>query len=105
MGSPLGPILPDIFMIELKKSLLTDTYILHIKFWTWYVDATISYVKTGFIQHISSLFKSFNKKRQFTFETVNEGTLSFSEMLSCRNGAEVTKAVYRKKTNNDSYLN
>ena len=41
MGSPLGPILPDIFMIELKKLLLTDTYILHIKFWTWYVDATI----------------------------------------------------------------
>ena len=45
MGSPLGPVLADIFMIELEKTLLPDIYILCIKFWRRYVDDTISYVK------------------------------------------------------------
>ena len=35
----------------------------------------------------------------------NKGTLPFLDVLLCRNGRELTTAVYRKKTNNDIYLN
>ena len=38
LGSPLGPVLADIFMIELEKTLLPDIYILYIKFWRRYVN-------------------------------------------------------------------
>ena len=34
-----------------------------------------------------------------------KGTLPFLDVLLCRNGRELTTTVYRKKTNNDIYLN
>ena len=44
MGLPLGPILANIFMLELERSLiltLTDK----MKSWTRYVDHTLCYIK------------------------------------------------------------
>ena len=105
MGSLLGPVFADIFMIELEKTLLPDIYIQYIKFWRRYVDDTISYVKIGSIKHILSLLNSFDENIQFTFESENKGTLPFLDVLLCRNGRELTTTVYRKKTNNDIYLN
>ena len=105
MGSPLGPVFADILMIELEKSLLPDIYIQYIKFWMRYIDDTTPYVKIGSIKHISSLLNSFHKNIQFTFESENKGTLPFLDVLLCRNGSELTTTVYRKKTNNDIYLN
>ena len=92
-------------MIELEKTLLPDIYVLYIKFWRRYVDDTISYVKIGSIKHILSLLNSFDENIQFTFESENKDTLPFLDVLLCRNGRELTTTVYRKKTNNDIYLN
>ena len=105
MGSPLGPVLADIFMTELEKTLLPGIYIHYIKFWRRYVDDTISYVKIGSIKHVLCLLNSFYENIQFTFESEGKGTLPFLDVLSCRNGRELTTTVYRKKTNNDIYLN
>ena len=105
MGSPLGPVFADIFMIELEKTLLPDIYIQYIKFWRRYIDDTISYNKIGSIKHILSLLNSFDENIQFTFESENKGTLPFLDVLLCRNGRELITTVYRKKTNNDIYLN
>ena len=35
----------------------------------------------------------------------SKGLLPFLDVLLCRNGRELTTTVYRKKTNNDIYLN
>ena len=105
MGSPLGPLFADIFMTELEKTLLLDIYIQYIKFWGRYVDYTTSYVKIGSIKHILSLLNSFDENIHFTFESENKGTLPFLDVLLCRNGRELTTTVYRKKTNDDIYLN
>ena len=43
MGSPLAPLLPDIFMIELERSLIPNLRL--IKFWRRYVVDTISFIK------------------------------------------------------------
>ena len=105
MGSPLGPVLADIFMTELEKTLLPGIYIHYIKFWRRYVDDTISYVKIGSIKHVLCLLNSFDENIQFTSESESKGTLPFLDLLLCRNGRELTTTVYRKKTNNDIYLN
>ena len=105
MGSPLGPVLADIFMTELEKTLLPGIYIHYIKFWKRYVDDTISYVKIGSIKHVLCLLNSFDENIQFTSESESKGTLPFLDLLLCRNGGELTTTVYRKKTNNDIYLN
>ena len=93
MGSPLGPVLADIFMTELEKTLLPDIYIRYTKFWRRYVDDTISYVKIGSIKHVLCLLNSFDESIQFTFESENKGTLPFLDVLLCRNGRELTTTV------------
>ena len=98
MGSPLRPVLVDIFMAELEKTLLPDIYILLIKSLRRYVDNTISYVKTGSIKHILSLLNSFDKSIQFKFESENKDKLPFLDVLLCRKGRIITTTVYRKKT-------
>ena len=59
MGSPLASLLADIFMIELKRSLIPN--IRKIKFWRRYVDDTICFVKIGSIEYIRSVLNSFHK--------------------------------------------
>ena len=51
MGTPLGPVLADLFMIELEKAVLPELTEC-IKYWKGYVDDTISFVKLGAIDHI-----------------------------------------------------
>ena len=104
MGSPLGPVLADIFMRELEKTILPDIYIRYIKFERRYVDDTISYVKIGSIKYVLCLLNSFDENIQFSFESESKGTLPFLDVLLCRNGRELTTTVYRKKINNDIYL-
>ena len=105
IGSRLGFVSTDIFMTELEKTLLPDIYSCYIKFWRRYVDDTISYVKIGSIKHVLCLLNSFYENIQFTFESEGKGTLPFLDVLSCRNGRELTTTIYRKKTNDDVYLN
>ena len=45
MGSPLSPLLADIVMIELERSLISN--LSKIKFWRRYFDDTICFVKIG----------------------------------------------------------
>ena len=86
IGSPLGSVLADTFMIELENTLLPDIYILHIKFWRRYVENIMPYVKIGSIKHILSLLNSFNENIQFTFKSEYKSTLSFLDVLLCGNG-------------------
>ena len=51
MRSPFGPVLADIFMIELEKAILPELTEC-IKYWKRYLDDTISFVKLGTINYI-----------------------------------------------------
>ena len=53
MGSPLGPVIADIFMIELEKTLLPNLRE-EIKFWKRYVGDTICVVKNDKVDQIVS---------------------------------------------------
>ena len=58
MGSPIGPVLADIFMSKLEKTLLSGIYIRYIKFWRRCIDDTISYVKIGSVKYLLCLLNS-----------------------------------------------
>ena len=53
MGSPLAPLLADIFMIELERSLIPNLQ--KIKLWRRYVDDTTCFVKIGLIEYIEKI--------------------------------------------------
>ena len=103
MGSPLGPVLSDVFMIELETSLLPELTD-YIQFWKRYVDDTICFIKVGSVNYILSVLNSFDKNIKFTYELEHEGKLPFLDVLLCRMGNKIYTTVYRKATNNDVYL-
>ena len=104
MGSPLGPVLADVFIIELEYSLLRKLT-KYITFWKRYADDTICFVKVGTIEFIISVLNSFDKNIHFTFEEQNKETIQFLDILISRKRNDITTAVYRKSTCNDIYLN
>ena len=57
MRSPLAPLLANIFMKELERSLIPN--LSKIKFWRHYVDDTICFIKIGSIEYIISVLNSF----------------------------------------------
>ena len=80
LGSPLGPVLADIFMIQLENSLLPNLTN-YITFWKQYVDDTICFVKTATAEFITSVLNSFDKNIQITFEEENDETVPFLYIL------------------------
>ena len=85
MVSPLGPVLSDIFFIELETSFsseLTDC----IPFWKRHVNDTICFIKVGRVNYILSVVNSFGVNIKFTYELEHEGELPFLDVLLCRKG-------------------
>ncbi|CAH8622133.1 unnamed protein product, partial [Heterobilharzia americana] len=99
MGSPISPIVADIFM-DSWEDMALRTYNPTPKIWWRYVDDTFTVLKSehidSFLTHINSVVNAI----QFTYEVENEqGELP---MLDCRikrridGGLDTT--VYRKPT-------
>ena len=104
MGSPLGPALARIFMVDLERSsvpLLTAEF----SFWKRYVDDTITFVKIGTVDQILSMLNNFHSNIQFTYETKSNFKLAFLDVMLCRDGENIATAIYRKVTKASMYLN
>ena len=67
MGSPLGPVLAGIIVVELGNSIVPKLNS-HLKFWKRYVDDALTIVKEGSINHVLQQLNSFHPNIQFTFE-------------------------------------
>ena len=105
MGSPLGSLIANIFMCELENHLV-PTLGNVLEGWTRYVDDTFAFIEPGTTQDVLQKLNSYDPKIQFTFETENNRTIPFLDVLIRRtrdNQLETT--VYRKKTNNGIYMN
>ena len=79
MGSPLGPTLANIFMVELERSEIPGPVNNKLNNWRRYVDDTICYIKVDSIDYVLSKLNNFHKSIQFTVEVVKEGRISFLE--------------------------
>ena len=103
MGSPLGPVLTDIFMVELENNIVP---VLggNLSLWKRYVDDTICFVKIGTINYIKTILNNFDLNITFTYEVENDYKLSFLDALLIKKGNNIVTTVYCKATANDIYL-
>ena len=105
MGSPLGPVLANIFMVELERSVI-PTLMEKMKCWTRYVDDTLCYTKADSIDYVLKMLNGFHRNIQFTYEVEIDSKISFLDVLVMRDSNNnINTTVYRKSTNNDIYLN
>ena len=104
MGSPLGPVLANVFMVHLEEEIapkLQDS----MPIWKRYVDDTFTLVKKGKINEIIRTLNNFHPNIKFTHEFENEGNIAFLDVLIMRDAdGTVQTEVYRKPTNNSIYI-
>ena len=67
MGSPLGPVLANIFMVELEQNII-PTLSKDISLWKRYVVATICFVNSNRISHVIESLNNFHSNTKFTVE-------------------------------------
>ena len=65
MGSPLGPVLAEIFMVELERSLVPKLSN-YIKFWKQFADDMITFANIEAIDHILTVLNVTCKRRRKT---------------------------------------
>ena len=83
MGSPLAPVLANIVMTELEKTVVQKlTASGMIKFYCRYVDDTLLLVKPADIPHIHNLFNKFDKNLRFTVDRFENEVPHFREIKS-----------------------
>ena len=104
MGSPLGPVLSGIFMVELENSLV-PTLNESMTLWQRFVDDTISFVKNDNIAYILDQLNSFHEQIQFTYQVEHNKKLPFVDVLLIKNANKINRTVNRKLANTDVYLN
>ena len=104
MGSPLGPVLSEIFMVELENSLV-PTLNESMTLWRRFVDDTKTFVKNDSIAYVLDQLNSFHEQIQFTYEVEHNNKLPFLHVLLIKNAYNIDTTVYRKSANTDAYLN
>ena len=107
MGSPLSPVIANIFMESLEERAL-NTALLKPNMWLRYVDDTFVTWAHGdaalesFHQHLNQQ----NPSIQFTIEEEKDNQLPFLDVLVSRvEDNQLRTAVYRKPTHTDRYIN
>ena len=65
MGSPLGPVVANIFMVELETTLVPKLEDL-VQKWRSFVYDTYVYVKIGSVKYVLSVLNSFHENKKFT---------------------------------------
>ena len=103
MGSTLGPILGNVFMVELENTLVPRLHE-HVKKWRRFVDDTFADVRNESTDYVLTTLNLFYPNTSFTLEKENNSQLPFLDVLFIRNGTRLDTTVYRKNTHNDLYL-
>ena len=107
MGSPLSPIIANLFMVSFEKNAL-DTAKHKPKIWLWYVDDIIYAVWQHGDQHLKSFYDHLNNQHpaiQFTVEEEQEGKIPFLDVMVERGETKLITSVFCKKTHTDRYMN
>ena len=104
MGSPLGPVLANIFTVDLERNIIL-TLSNDILLWKRYVDDTICFIKLTSINKVIETLNSYHTNIKFTIEIETENKISFLDVLLILNNSLISTKVYRKNTNTDIYIN
>ena len=105
MGSPLSPIVANIFMEDLETQAL-ETAAWKPKMWRRYVDDVLVVWPHGdqLLQEFHQHLNKQNLSIQFTVERESEGKIAFLDVQLEKRGPKIVTSVFRKKTHTDRYL-
>ena len=106
MGSPLGPVLANPFMVFYKNQWLKEFYFCKVLLYWSYVDDIISLFNCEvdamkFFDHLNSRHPNI----KFTFENQSGGKLAFLDILISNENDNFCTSVIRKKTSISLYTN
>ena len=76
MGSPLGPVIANIFMSELESELVPQ-HSSKMSVWLRYVDDTFTFLREEEIENIKVVLNNFHANFNFTYEIEIENIISF----------------------------
>ena len=106
MGSPLSPIVANLYMETFEKWAL-DTSAQKPNLWIRYVDDVFAIWPHGdqaldeFLTHLNSQHPAI----QFTMEKEEDQKIAFLDVQVERRGDSATTLVFRKKTHTNQYIN
>ena len=101
MGSPLGPVLTNIIIIELERTIvkeLVDKPL--VKLFMRYVDDILLLVKDKDINYKHKRLNSFDKNIKFTVDTFPDGKIHFLDIKFDKNHTD----IYYKDTHTRQYI-
>ena len=98
MGSPLGPVLAGVFIVELERSLVPKLCE-HMMLWRRFVGDTITCIKPTSITHVIKVLNIFHSNIKFTYEEERDGKNPFLDVLLIKKNDTFEKIVYIKPTN------
>ena len=105
MGSPISPIVANLFMEDLEVQAIKTSPSPPI-FWKRYVDDTLTIIKeqhrNSFLEHLNSIHQSIKVSSE---ETRSDGSMPFLDILiTPKEDGNLQTSVYRKPTHLDLYL-
>ena len=103
MGSPLGPVLADIFTVELKNNI-APVLQEYLSFWKQYADDTIFFVKIRTINYITKILNNFDPNIKFSYEVEKDCKLPFLDVVLIKKRNNIITTIDCKATTNDIYL-
>ena len=104
MGSPIRPLIANLFMEEFEvKALSTCPH--PPSLWLRFVDDTFAITKAEHSQELLHHINSQDPIIQFTVEPTQQGSLPFLDTLvTIQSNNTFNTTVYRKQTHTDQYL-
>ena len=103
MGSPLGPVIANIFMVQLEKTLVPQLEGM-VDLWYRYVDDTFTFIRKDCVEAVLEQLNGFHPSIQFTFEKEAENRISFLDVnvIKTSDGSFETD-IHRKATDTNVY--
>ena len=94
MGSPLGPVLANVFMVYLEETIVPTAQD-SMPEWRRYVDDTFTVVKKGKLNNIIATLNNFHPNISFTHEIEQGGKMAFLDVLIKKEGDGTFHSVMR----------
>lgn len=105
MGSPVSPVVADIFMEDFEEKALSLSPV-KPRIFKRYVDDTFTILPKSSVSAFLDHLNSIHEKIKFTMELENQNSLAFLDVRVLRRPDNtVGHTVYRKPTHTDRYLN
>ena len=104
MGSPLGPVLANVFMVQLEEEVAPKLQSI-MPIWKRYVDDTFTFVKRSHISDVTKEINSFHPNIKFRHEIEQVNKIAFLDvLLEKQDNGNIETSVYRKPTKNSIYI-